>query len=389
MFPTLSHIIDYFFGVHITLPVPTFGFFVALAFVGAYQIFKSEFKRKEKLGYIHSFQKEKKTGMTVRILGYIFNTIVGFILGFKIIGIILDYATFAGSPVRYIFSLKGHMISGIIVGGIFIYLTYIKNRIDEFPIPALNPKEIHPYQLMSSIALWCGILGFVGAKLFSCLENPVLFIHHLARQLFSLTGWTFYGGLVFGALTYLYIGYRHGMRLIDLADIGSPGMMLAYGIGRMGCHLSGDGDWGMINSFPKPSVLTWLPDWAWSFQFPHNVLNKGIFIPNCAEAYCYALPQGVFPTSLYESVICLLLFAMLWLLRNKIRLPGLMFFLYLILAGMERFFMEMIKVNPHYHLGQLSFTQAEFISFFMIIGGIVGVTVLFFRNRSGRRMVNY
>jgi phosphatidylglycerol---prolipoprotein diacylglyceryl transferase len=382
MFPTLSYILEYLFGIHVKLPVQTFGLFMAFSFVGAYHAFKGEFKRKERLGYIRSFIPKKSAGRIGRIFEYIFNAFIGFLLGFKVVGIILDYGAFAWNPLKYIFSFRGHIIGGLIVSEVFIYLTYRKIKIEKRAVADLTHNETHPYQLMTTFTLWCGFWGFIGAKLFSCLENPVTFIHDPLGLIFSFTGWTFYGGLVFGALTYLYIGYQRGMKLIHLADIGSPGMMLAYGIGRLGCHLSGDGDWGIVNTHSKQPLLLWLPDWAWSFHFPHNVLKAGISMNNCLGEYCYVLPQGVFPTSLYEAAICLFLFLMMWLLRNKIRIPGLMFCLYLILNGTERVLMEMIKVNPHYHFGKMSFTQAEMIGFFMTSGGIAGLMIIAWKSRN-------
>ena len=50
--------------------------------------------------------------------------------------------------------------------------------------------------------------------------------------------------------------------------------MLAYGVGRIGCQVSGDGDWGKVNNYPKPEVLNWIPDWAWKYHFPNNVFNS-------------------------------------------------------------------------------------------------------------------
>jgi len=380
MFPTLSHIIDYLFGFHINLPIQTFGFFEVLAFVFSYLVFKAELKRKESLGIIKSFRKELMVGKPVSIFELVIYAILGFLIGYKLIGAILQYGYFAYNPLKYIFSLQGNIIGGIIVSDIFIYLTYTNKKSEQLPVPKLIQKEVHPYQLMNSFVFWCGFWGFIGAKIFSCLENPSSLIHNPIAQLFSFTGWTFYGGLFFGAATYLYIGYNRGMKLIDLADIGSPGMMLAYATGRIGCHLSGDGDWGIINQYPKPSLLSWIPDWTWSFNFPHNVLGMGKAINNCQGDYCYALPQAVFPTSFYEATICLLLFFMLWFMKNKIRLPGLMFCLYLISNGTERFLIEKIKVNQHYSFGNLSFSQAELIGFCMIIGGVIGLMILCKKN---------
>jgi prolipoprotein diacylglyceryltransferase len=79
----------------------------------------------------------------------------------------------------------------------------------------------------------------------------------------------------------------------------------------------------------------------------------------------------VYPTSFYESVICILLFLLLWQIRHKIKAPGMLFGIYLILNGVERFFIELIRVNTRYNIGGLSFTQAELISLCLVIGGVV------------------
>jgi prolipoprotein diacylglyceryltransferase len=154
-----------------------------------------------------------------------------------------------------------------------------------------------------------------------------------------------------------------------MLDIGGPGMMLAYGIGRIGCQMSGDGDWGIYNLKPKPHWLSWMPDWMWGFKFPHNVNNEGNIIPGYIGKFNHELPAPVYPTSFYESVICILLFLFLWSIRDRIKIPGVMFGIYMILNGVERFFIELIRVNTKYHVAGISFTQAEMISLLMVIGG--------------------
>jgi phosphatidylglycerol:prolipoprotein diacylglycerol transferase len=199
--------------------------------------------------------------------------------------------------------------------------------------------------------------------------------------LFNVHGLTYYGGLVFGALTYFYIGRKHGMKLATLADIGSPAMMLAYGIGRIGCHLSGDGDWGTVNLKPKPSWLNWLPDWMWSFRFPHNVIDAGIPMKGCYGNYCNELVYGVYPTSFYEAVACIGLFGFMWAIRRRITTPGLMFYLFLILNGGERILVEMIRINPRYNLFNIQFTQAELICAIFLAGGMLGMATVFYRKK--------
>lgn len=156
-----------------------------------------------------------------------------------------------------------------------------------------------------------------------------------------------------------------------MLDIGGPGMMLAYGVGRIGCQMAGDGDWGIDNLAPKPHWLSWAPDWMWAFKFPHNVNNEGDQIADCVGKFCRELHNPVFPTSFYESVVCILLFFFLWGIRKRIKTPGVMFGIYMILAGVERFFIELIRVNTKYNVGGLQFTQAELISLCLVIGGVI------------------
>jgi prolipoprotein diacylglyceryltransferase len=199
--------------------------------------------------------------------------------------------------------------------------------------------------------------------------------------LISFSGLTFYGGLIFGGATVLYIARKNSIKWVHMIDIGSPGMMLAYAVGRMGCHLSGDGDWGIENLTLKPHWLNWAPDWIWAFKYPHNVVHEGVPIAGCLGKFCNELPIGVFPTPLYESIICLLLFVLLWALRTRIKIPGLIFSIYLILNGLERFTIELIRVNTKYHILGLNPTQAELISFTFILTGIAGIFYFTYRAR--------
>jgi phosphatidylglycerol:prolipoprotein diacylglycerol transferase len=247
---------------------------------------------------------------------------------------------------------------------------------------------VHPYQLMGLIVFSCAFCGFIGAKLFDILENIDAFWYNPIGTLLYTNGLTYYGGLIFGALIYLYIGYRHHIKQVHMADIGSPGMMLAYGIGRIGCQMAGDGDWGIVNTHPKPGWLHWLPDWMWSFRFPHNILDTGLPIKGCTGEHCFILPAGVYPTSFYEAVICISLFLLMWAFRRKIKIPGLMFSVFLILNGGERLLIEQIRVNTRYRVLGIAFTQAELICTLTLLGGIAGLIIIAVKRRKKARLTN-
>jgi len=231
----------------------------------------------------------------------------------------------------------------------------------------------HPYQLMGTLAFWAAIWGFLGAKLFDNLEHWDSFIRDPIAGMLAFSGLTFYGGLICGGAAVLIIANKHGIKPVHMLDVGAPGMMLAYAVGRIGCQMAGDGDWGIVNISAKPSWLGFMPDWVWAFKFPHNVIDEGIPIAGCIGKYCNELPLPVFPTPLYEVILCMILFVILWFLRKRIQTPGLLFSIYLIMAGVERFLIELIRVNSRYTLFGLSFTQAEMISAFLIIFGTIGI----------------
>jgi phosphatidylglycerol:prolipoprotein diacylglycerol transferase len=190
--------------------------------------------------------------------------------------------------------------------------------------------------------------------------------------LISFSGLTFYGGLICAGIAIIYYARAKKIKIIHLADAMAPALMLAYAIGRIGCQVSGDGDWGIPNIRPKP--LSWLPDWMWAYRYPHNVISEGVPMRGCVGQYCNQLGIPVYPTPFYEAIMCLVLFFVLWFVRKRVRLAGQISGLYLIFNGMERFFIEHIRVNTKYEFLPFQPTQAEIISLLLIAGGVLLLT---------------
>ena len=380
MYPTISHLIFDLFGVQIPLPIQTFGFFVALAFLTASWLLLLELKRKEKKGIIASTIVKQLIGQGITKSDILSSLISGFLIGFKGVEAIFNYGDLVANPQTFILSSKGHLVGGIIIAALFVLLKYREKSKTKLDSPKWIEKEVHPYELVGNITIIAAIAGIIGAKLFHNLENIGDFIADPIGQLLAFSGLTFYGGLVGGAAGVIWYGKKYSIKPLTLADATAPGLMLAYGIGRIGCQVSGDGDWGVPNIAAKPDWLSFLPDWMWSYNFPHNVINAGIPMQDCGEKfwypYCYELAQPVFPTAFYETILATIIFTILWTIRKRINIAGVLFCTYLTLNGIERFFIEKIRVNTKYDiLGGIS--QAEIISFCLILIGVLGCFYLF------------
>ena len=343
---------------------------MAISFILAAVILSAELRRKSKQGLLQPTEVQVMVGKPASFIDLFLNFLLGFVLGYKILALFIMNKSVTDDPQAFIFSDRGSWPAGIILGLLFAGLKWWEKRKQVLEKPELRKIRIWPQDRVGELTILALVFGLVGAKLFDAFENWDSFIKD-PSSIFSAEGLTFYGGLICAALAIWWYAKKHKIGFWHLNDAAAPALMLAYSVGRIGCQVSGDGDWGIVNTRPKP--ISWLPDWMWGYTYPNNVarMDQDNPIPGCTDKFCFQLSEPHFPTPFYETVICFILFLVLWSLRKRLRIPGTLFALYLILNGIERFFIEKIRVNTEIHLLGLQFRQVELISSLLLISGLV------------------
>ncbi len=370
MYPKLSDLINDWFGTNINLPIQSYGFFLALAFLaGAYFLYR-ELRRKEEEGFIKPMKKKVQKGKPATIQELVVFFILTFIVGFKLAGSLMNYSSFANDPQDFLLSSEGSLAGGIIIAIASTAWFYYRQKKKELRPPVWEEVTIHAQDNTWPIVFVAVVFGILGSKVFHWFENWKEFTSDPLDALLSFSGMSFYGGLLIAAAAVAIFARKRGIKWWVLFDSAAPSLILAYGIGRIGCHVAGDGDWGIVNTLDKPGWLSFLPDWLWSYKYPHNILNHGVPIPGCTGSHCHELAQGVFPTPVYETTMAILIFLLLWSLRKRIKIPGVLASIYLILNGTERFLIEKIRINNVFDLWGMKVTQAEVVSVILIATGI-------------------
>jgi phosphatidylglycerol:prolipoprotein diacylglycerol transferase len=186
--------------------------------------------------------------------------------------------------------------------------------------------------------------GIVGARIDFIIENYDSVSDDLFGNIFSGSGLVWFGGGVGGAVGVLLWARWRRMFNLTLLDVCAPGLAIGYAVGRIGCQLSGDGDYG----------VPW--DGPWAMAYPNGTVATDV---------------AVHPTPIYETLAMGLVTYALWRLRDLMQ-PGLLFALYLVLAGSERFLVEFIRRNDEVVLG---LTQAQLISLAMVLAGVAWLAV--------------
>jgi phosphatidylglycerol:prolipoprotein diacylglycerol transferase len=191
----------------------------------------------------------------------------------------------------------------------------------------------------------CALIGgLIGARAWWAVDHIDEVKDDVVGGLFGGSGLVWYGGALGGAAAVLAWAWRKGMFGLELLDICAPALAIGYACGRIGCQVSGDGDYG------KP----W--DGPWAMAYPKGVVPTDV---------------KVHPTPIYESLSMGLVALVLWQLRDRFA-PGRLFALYLVLAGAERFLVEFVRRNPTHALG---LTTAQWVSIVMLLAGGIWLAV--------------
>lgn len=251
-----------------------------------------------------------------------------------------------------------------------------------YPFIHIGPLTLGTYGLMVAIALVCaffvlradfarrrvpadaeaiigitGLAGLAGARLYHLLESPAEFFADPWPQLFSTMGFAWFGSVIGGFIALLLLARKFRIAPLLMLDVAATAAALGYGIGRIGCLISGDGDYGKPTSLP------------WGMSFPNGIEPTTI---NCVK-WGAAADCRVHPTPIYELLIGVAIFWILWRLGArfiKTHAPdGLVFAAYLVLSGVARFLVEIIRINPRSFYGLSNAQAASIVS--MIAGAIL------------------
>jgi prolipoprotein diacylglyceryltransferase len=398
MYPDLSYLFHDLFGTETdnwTSIFKTFGVFLVLALLSCGVLLKYELKRLEKEGLIQPTKKMLSVNPRASLGEIVFNALFLTFFLAKAFYVFNDFEAFKSDPAGILFSAKGSWLIPVITGLVYGIYNYLQTS--KLPKETFQETLIYPSSKTNDIIIVAGISGVAGSKLFSVLEDLPGFFNNPVESFFSGSGLNVYGGIIVAFIVVYRYVKKLGIKPIYMMDISGMGILLGYAIGRIGCQLSGDGDWGIVAT----AIPEWwfLPDWLWSYNYPNNVNNDGVLLKvcnpdtynaiiaqgysattacleSCGFKYCHELVPGVFPTPIYETTFGLVVFFILYRNKHLFKIPGSIFFTYMILNGIERFLIEMIRVNDKYTIAGLEWSQAQYISVLFTIMGFAGLIIL-------------
>jgi phosphatidylglycerol---prolipoprotein diacylglyceryl transferase len=211
----------------------------------------------------------------------------------------------------------------------------------------------------NALVLWGALAGIAGSRIYAVLDDLPAYMADPKAIIFSGSGFVFYGGLIGGIISTWIVARRYGVSFARTTDLCVPALALGQAFGRLGCQVSGDGDWGLPSTMP------------WAMAYPRAIVGWNDHTVLKLDAH-YNLISGYFPgvrvlpTPIFEAAAFFILCAILLMLLHRPHSAGRITAWYLILAGFERFIVEFWRVNPRV---LWCFSEAQLISVVMIIAG--------------------
>jgi phosphatidylglycerol:prolipoprotein diacylglycerol transferase len=257
---------------------------------------------------------------------------------------------------------------GLMMGIGFLVANYV--LVKEFTRKGLSSNFANELTIIAVIS------GIAGSKILSLIEDWGSFMNDPLGMAFSPGGLTWYGGFVLAALIIWWDIRKKHLKFLKVADAFAPALILGYGVARIGCHLSGDGDYGTPTSLP------------WGVNYSKGIVPPSIALkdfPQITSKFPGGIvPDGtpLHPTPIYEFLACTIIFLFLWKIRKKIKPDGKLFMIYLVLAGMERLLVEFIRLNPRLLFG---LSEAQLVSVPLILIGMAGFVYLSRQDETARR----
>ena len=257
--------------------------------------------------------------------------------------------------------------------GLMLALSFLTTS---YVLKILFKRANYPADLADQVILVAAVAGLAGSKLYYLLfEAFDRFIKHPVDMIFSGAGLTWYGGFVLAMFCIIYLIRKNKLPVLRSIDMISVPLPLGYAIGRIGCHLAGDGDYG------RPYDGLFATDYSKGIVPP----SQAFYGTDIAKDY----PNGIVPdhtlchpTPMYETVFSVIIFAILWMTTKKKLPAGFQISLYFMLGGLQRFLIEFLRINPTVAFG---LSGAQLISVFLIITGGIWM-VWAFRNQNGTEM---
>lgn len=258
---------------------------------------------------------------------------------------------------------------GLMLGIGFLIGSYILSL--EFKRKGINPN------LASNITIIALIFGIAGAKLLYLIENWGEFVLDPIGMAFSAGGLTWYGGFALGIAAVIVYVRAKKVPILNVLDALGVALLLAYGVARLGCHFSGDGDYGFPTDLPWGTSYekgTYPPDRAFRIFYESEEMRR--LYPEIMEQFPNGVPANTpcHPTPVYEMILGVAGFALMWFVFRKKSYPeGMLFAIYLVLSSVFRFSVEFLRLNPRLLFG---LSEAQLISVVFFVLGVGWILLL-------------